>query len=378
MRRSTRRRRIDPFDSVSTRLPSTRAALDRLMPAMARTCRSQRVSLGNAVFPAGWTAAAAAVLLPAAGCCSGPAALVESPDAAPGRARQRSSMDASPAPHASPVAHASPGPEARSRPAALLVAARQESPPHSRCGTYDASAFPPGAIRRAPLRPHAATVGWAPPRAAVAGSLGRERVSAGDGDGAPRFPIVLDRGSFRRLDRGFSDRALGIVRSGLHVLGLAAVARGLWPVRAFGLARAPRAAGLIFRQRREEFLNPVAIALLDAGSVLTAPAARIDERGLVVFEFRPLLLRELSAGPVIDIGELLIEFARAGNPGRSPFRRRNARCGNRSSVRRPGHRKRRRSRERPARRRRYAPTVRRGIGSASSFFGFAACGAGLS
>ena len=127
-----------------------------------------------------------------------------------------------------------------------------------------------------------------------------------------RFTIVLDRASFRRLDRGFSDGALGIVCSGLHVLGLAAVARGLWPVRALGIATAPRAAGLVFRQRGEEFLNPVAIALLDAAHVFAAPAARIDERGLVVLEFRPLLLRELPAGPVIDIGELLIEFPEPG------------------------------------------------------------------
>src|SRR5205823_10457628 len=34
--------------------------------------------------------------------------------------------------------------------------------------------------------------------------------------------------------------------------------------------------------------------------------------GLVVLEFRPLLLRELPAGPVIDIGELLIEFPEPG------------------------------------------------------------------
>src|SRR5439155_22460689 len=86
-----------------------------------------------------------------------------SPDAAPGRVQRRSSTGASLAPHASLAAHASPAPEARSRPAALLVAARRESPPHSRCGTYGASTFPPGATRRAPLRPHAATVGWAPP-----------------------------------------------------------------------------------------------------------------------------------------------------------------------------------------------------------------------
>ncbi|HEY4473116.1 MAG TPA: hypothetical protein VGN21_18235 [Stellaceae bacterium] len=69
---------------------------------------------------------------------------------------------------------------------------------------------------------------------------------------------------------------------------------------------------MIFRQPREEFLNPVVIALLDAGSVLTAAAARIDERGFVVLEFRPLRLRELPAGPVIDIGELLIEVAEPG------------------------------------------------------------------
>src|SRR5207248_3984062 len=139
-----------------------RAWLDPQPPA-GRACQPPRASPGNAVFRAGWTAP------PQLCCCRLPAAAPDrlrwwmSRDAAPRRAQRRSSTDASPATHASLAPHASPGPEARSRPAALLVAARRESPPHFRCGTYDASAFPPGAIRRAPVWPHAVAVGWSPP-----------------------------------------------------------------------------------------------------------------------------------------------------------------------------------------------------------------------
>ena len=43
-----------------------------------------------------------------------------------------------------------------------------------------------------------------------------------------------------------------------------------------------------------------------------AAVARVDKGGFVVFEFLPLLLRELPADPVIDVGKLLIQLAEPG------------------------------------------------------------------